>query len=242
MSILRPEQSVDRALTRPAAYAAGSRWTDGTPLDAGTAILAMSEASTLIGESARHLVASLGPGAQTICFGSEDGPWEGIAGLVAPAKTAGVFDGPSKIPWDRRTAARFEGGAVLEDRLSAQGDPLPRRVRFAARIRVSGVITSAQAFFALTYSPSPRACLGCSAADGTFAEVALTPGSEQWAEATLAPVRRAPSALERWRARANASLGMYAAVTPQWLWFGWRFLGSNDGGTKVLSLSAFEAP
>lgn len=242
MPTLSPERSLSRVYRRPLAYTAGSRGTDGKPLDARTLMLAAAEAGHLIHESTRHLANAISVTDGPIRYATVDGPWDLIPGLAKPPKASGGdFYEANKIPWDRHSAQRFEVSHVIEDRLSAEGDPLPRSIAMRLYATVQVTAPDLEVFFAMTYSPSPRSVAACTAADQTFATATIATGTSGWATATLSPVRRAPSNTTRMRARASVANGGLVSVTPFWLWFGWRMIGGAPAtGANIHAISAFE--
>lgn len=240
MATLSPERSLSRVYRRPVAYTADSRGTDGKPLDARTLMLATAEAGHLIHESCRHLATSLSVTDGPVRYATVDGPWDAIPGLAKPAKSGGDFADADKIPWDRLSSQRFEVSHVIEDRLSAEGDPLPRSVAMRLYATVGVTAPNLDVFFALTYSPSPRSVASCNLADGTFATATITAGTSGWAIATLSPTKRAPAATTRMRARASSANGGLVSVTPFWLWFGWRLIGGAAASNTIHTMSAFE--
>ena len=229
MGKILPEGGLDRMLQRPSAYTAGSALTDGQPYDAGSLILAQTEASHLCAQSDRVLVESLGPGADVRVVAAAADVWSGIDGLVAPAG-----GGPaSVIPWDRRTARRFAVTHAIEDYTDANGDPLPRPIEWRAYVTADAALTTCALYCAATFSPSPRAV-------SVVSSNSVAAGTTAWASGQLAFDQRAPHP-RRMRSRRSADNGGEASVAPMWIWFGWLLVGPGVGTTRLHSFSAWEA-
>lgn len=242
--IIGPERIYDRILPRPAAYTPGAPGSDGTALDAGTLLEMQNEAHWLIHESCRHL--GNAPEAFTLpVYADVDGPWDAVPGVVAPPKNfAGTdFDGPKRIPWDRQSQVRFDGGFVIEDRKGPNGEALPRTVAFELHYDTGPDIdpTLSKLMVALTYDPNPQAVQSCSSDLGTYAEHALTTNeSAAWASFKLNPTQPAPDARARWRARGSSAQGSIVSACPLYLWVGWRLVGTSSAGCLLRSISVFE--
>lgn len=242
--IIGPERIYDRILPRPAAYTAGAPGSDGTALDAGTLLEMQNEAHWLIHESCRHLgtvADSFTPPVRT----DVDGAWAAVPGVVAPPKNllSTDFFEAKRIPWDRQSAARFDGAHVIEDRKGASGEALPRTVAFEVLYDTGPDVdpSLSKLLFALTYDPNPQAVQSCSTQLGTYAEVALAASTTgQWASVKLNPTQPAPDARARWRARGSSAQGSIVSVCPLYLWVGWRLVGTSSTGCAIRSISIFE--
>lgn len=238
MPLIYPERGTDHAYRRPLAYTASTDGTDGRALDAGTVILAQCEAAHLVHESCRLLASTLGPTPLGGPFADRQAVWADIEGVEAPTNWSGS-EYPNvwqRIPWDRRTACRVPVTHAIEDRADAQGEARQRIIELRMQVYLAADVTDATAFFALTFSPSPR-----SIGDSTpLATASLTPGALQVASGTITLTDPAPSPTARMRARAESSLGAEVLTAPFWLWFGWRIIGPTPSSAWVHTLSAWE--
>lgn len=239
MGTIGPERSLPGILGRPPAYTPGSRATDGRPLDSRTMILALNEAAHLVHESTRHLGVMASAFVPTV-HADKDGPWDAVPDLAKPPFDTGDYDLTQQIPWDQQSAVCFDGPHVIEDEASAEGDPLPRKVRFDVKYSTGPDVNGARVYFALTYDPSPRSVASCSVASGDFAKVDLGLNTTDWATAVLAPTVRAPDPRTKWRGRRSADDIAQTSVTPMYLWVGWRFIGTGNSGCLLRSFSVFE--
>ena len=137
-------------LKHPAADASGGPWSDGAPLDAGTAMIVTNNLGVLHRESGQQLVSDLGPGTTVFVNGAG---WSTFSDEDIP--DAGVRTRQEQeIAWNREVSRRYGPFPLVVDRLMADGTVRPRKVRFTVRAFSDGTNTYSL-YVAATASSAP---------------------------------------------------------------------------------------
>lgn len=227
------ERVVERYVKHPAA-AAGDL-ANGDPLDAGTAHLVHSNLSHLSERNVRLVAHTTGPGVV-----DWENPWSGVIDETQNGVSPDTYE---LIPWVRDRTA-FVCGPVALSHARVGVDPAglyPRKIRVVVQGTKSPQgSTTLYVYAVLTATPdTPIRSRRYAAANASKANS----GSDTLVlfDLTLsceAPVR--PT--EEWRCRSSgASEGATSAITPAWVWVGWRSTTTAAGDPDTIeSISVFE--
>lgn len=231
------ERVVERYVQHPPA---ASGWlADGDPLDAGTAHLVHSNLSHLSERNVRLIAHTTGPG---VVVDDTTGNANAWAGIIDATLDAGTSDEFALIPWERADNAFLCGPVALSHtRIGTSPAGLyPRKVRVVVQGTKSTMgATSLVVYAVLTATPdTPLRSQRYATASSTLAAAGF-PVTNLF-DLTLScenPVRPA----EEWRCRAEgASEGASSAITPAWVWVGWRTNTALINPDTIESISVFE--
>lgn len=231
------QRVVTRYIKHPSA--ANGYLADGDPLDAGSAHVIHSNLSHLSDRNVRLVGHALGPG---------EVDWQDAwSGIIDTTDISGNLDTYALIPWYRnRTAIMFGPLALSMARVqTAPAGFVPRKVRVVVQGTKSNMVnTDLYVYAVMTSTPAPP----------------TDPNSIRYATATASKSAGVGDVLcvfnlvlepqivrptQEWPCReASSGLGATAALTPAWLWVGWRStttrgLVGSDPDT-IESVSVFE--
>jgi hypothetical protein len=228
------QRVVEKYVKHPAA--ASGYLADGDPLDAGTAHLIHSNLSHLSERNVRLVGHVVGPG---------EVDWQGAwSGVIDETEISGNLDTYGLIPWYRDRTAKMLGPVALS-MARVQAAPaglVPRKVRVVVQgTKSTQASTTLYVYAVLTATPdSPINSVRYATA--TASKAAGGSDTVCTFDLTLTPTPVRPS--QEWPCReGTAGLGATAAITPAWVWVGWRSTTtaapSGDPDT-IESISVFE--
>jgi len=235
--------------------AAGGWLPSGDSVDAGTMHHLSSNIQLLCRESARHLVADVGPGK----LPNPNSPYTGNG------KDQGYTDGGSqtvddvddvlfRIAWDRNTARSYHLANLIADRELPEGGYGLRVIEVEIDCYVDSA-NSLELFCALTgtYNTPDQGAIACAtysawSADGEqfsgFVDGTSPPAKIPTGRQTIRMwlVAKTPAAAPwaQWRCRNSGSIASISSLVYEGhLWVGWR---SSDTDNQILSINAWEVP
>lgn len=229
------QRVVSRYIKHPAV--ASGHLADGDPLDAGTAHIVHSNLSHLSERNVRLVAHALGPG---------EVDWQGAwSGVIDETQIVGAVDVYSLIPWYRdRTAKLFGPLALSMARVQAAPAGLvPRKVRVVVQGTKSAMVGTDLYVYAVLTATCDTPIRSLRYATATASKSAGGSDTLCVFNLTLTPELVRPT--QEWPCReASSGLGATAAITPAWLWVGWRStttlgLVGSDPDT-IESISVFE--
>ena len=229
------QRVVTRYVKHPAV--ASGHLADGDPLDAGTAHIVHSNLSHLSERNVRLVAHALGPG---------EVDWQGAwSGVIDETQIVGALDVYSLIPWYRdRTAKLFGPLALSMARVqTAPAGLVPRKVRVVVQGTKSAMVGTDLYVYAVLTATCDTPIRSLRYATATASKSAGGSDTLCVFNLTLTPELVRPT--QEWPCReASSGLGATAAITPAWLWVGWRStttlgLVGSDPDT-IESISVFE--
>lgn len=229
------QRVVSRYVKHPAV--ASGHLADGDPLDAGTAHIVHSNLSHLSERNVRLVAHALGPG---------EVDWQGAwSGVIDETQIVGAVDVYSLIPWYRdRTAKLFGPLALSMARVqTAPAGLVPRKVRVVVQGTKSAMVGTDLYVYAVLTATCDTPIRSLRYATATASKSAGGSDTLCVFNLTLTPELVRPT--QEWPCReASSGLGATAAITPAWLWVGWRStttlgLVGSDPDT-IESVSVFE--
>jgi len=229
------QRVVSRYIKHPAV--ASGHLADGDPLDAGTAHIVHSNLSHLSERNVRLVAHALGPG---------EVDWQGAwSGVIDETQIVGVVDVYSLIPWYRdRTAKVFGPLALSMARVqTAPAGLVPRKVRVVIQGTKSAMVGTDLYVYAVLTATCDTPIRSLRYATATASKSAGGSDTLCVFNLTLTPELVRPT--QEWPCReASSGLGATSAITPAWLWVGWRStttlgLVGSDPDT-IESVSVFE--
>lgn len=229
------QRVVTRYVKHPAV--ASGHLADGDPLDAGTAHIVHSNLSHLSERNVRLVAHALGPG---------EVDWQGAwSGVIDETQIVGALDVYSLIPWYRdRTAKLFGPLALSMARVqTAPAGLVPRKIRVVVQGTKSAMVGTDLYVYAVLTATCDTPIRSLRYATATASKSAGGSDTLCVFNLTLTPELVRPT--QEWPCReASSGLGATAAITPAWLWVGWRStttlgLVGSDPDT-IESVSVFE--
>lgn len=229
------QRVVTRYVKHPAV--ASGHLADGDPLDAGTAHIVHSNLSHLSERNVRLVAHALGPG---------EVDWQGAwSGVIDETQIVGAVDVYSLIPWYRdRTAKVFGPLALSMARVqTAPAGLVPRKVRVVIQGTKSAMVGTDLYVYAVLTATCDTPIRSLRYATATASKSAGGSDTLCVFNLTLTPELVRPT--QEWPCReASSGLGATNAITPAWLWVGWRStttlgLVGSDPDT-IESVSVFE--
>lgn len=229
------QRVVTRYVKHPAV--ASGHLADGDPLDAGTAHIVHSNLSHLSERNVRLVAHALGPG---------EVDWQGAwSGVIDETQVVGALDVYSLIPWYRdRTAKLFGPLALSMARVqTAPAGLVPRKIRVVVQGTKSAMVGTDLYVYAVLTATCDAPIRSLRYATATASKSAGGSDTLCVFNLTLTPELVRPT--QEWPCReASSGLGATAAITPAWLWVGWRStttlgLVGSDPDT-IESISVFE--
>jgi len=229
------QRVVSRYIKHPAV--ASGHLADGDPLDAGTAHIVHSNLSHLSERNVRLVAHALGPG---------EVDWQGAwSGVIDETQIVGAVDVYSLIPWYRdRTAKVFGPLALSMARVqTAPAGLVPRKVRVVIQGTKSAMVGTDLYVYAVLTATCDTPIRSLRYATATASKSAGGSDTLCVFNLTLTPELVRPT--QEWPCReASSGLGATSAITPAWLWVGWRStttlgLVGSDPDT-IESVSVFE--
>lgn len=229
------QRVVTRYVKHPAV--ASGHLADGDPLDAGTAHIVHSNLSHLSERNVRLVAHALGPG---------EVDWQGAwSGVIDETQIVGAVDVYSLIPWYRdRTAKLFGPLALSMARVqTAPAGLVPRKIRVVVQGTKSAMVGTDLYVYAVLTATCDTPIRSLRYATATASKSAGGSDTLCVFNLTLTPELVRPT--QEWPCReASSGLGATAAITPAWLWVGWRStttlgLVGSDPDT-IESISVFE--
>lgn len=228
------QRVVTRYIKHPAA--ASGYLADGDPLDSGSAHIVHSNLSHLSERNIRLVAHALGPGEV-----DWQGAWSGVIDETQNGVSADTYE---LIPWYRdRTAKLFGPLALSMARVqTAPAGLVPRKVRVVVQgTKSTQSGTTLYVYAALTATcDTPIRSLRYATATASKA----AGGSDTLCVFDLLLTPELVRPTQEWPCReASSGLGATAAITPAWVWVGWRSTTtaapSGDPDT-IESISVFE--
>lgn len=242
-----------RLLLHPAA--AGGWLPSGDSVDTGAMHHLSSNVQLLCRESARHLVADVGPGRMprdggTYTGNGHDGGYtDGVA-----QTTDDIDDVIGRIAWDRRTARSYHLANLVADRELPEGGYGLRVIEVEIDCYVDSA-NSLELYCALTgtYNTPDQGVLACATysawtatgeqfrgvIDGSTSPAKI-PTGRQTIRMWLITKTPAAQPHAQWRCRNTGSIASVSSLVYEGhLWVGWK---STDADNQILSINAWEVP
>lgn len=229
------ERVVERYVKHPPA--ASGDLADGDPLDAGTAHLVHSNLSHLSERNVRLIAHATGPGAITDATTTN-----GWSGIIDATQDAATTDDYALIPWKRDDNAFLCGPIALSHTRigTAPAGLYPRKIRVViAGTKSTAGATTLWTYAVLTATPDTplRSQRYAQATASKVSGASVTPYLFDLTLSCDFPVRPGPT----WRGRASgASEGSDTALTPAWVWVGWRSNTTGVNPDTIEGISVFE--